>query len=145
MASFVWNEYVSKPVFMKSLLLFVVLLFHFPAFTASQGDIIDDLSTQFRAGNSKDIAANFSSSVDLIIIDEEDVYSKAQAEQILRSFFTKYIPVKSTVIHRLNTNPSFRYGALSLATKNGSFRVSITLKKNGNAFFITELKIETEK
>jgi hypothetical protein len=130
---------------MKSLLLFVVLLFHLPAFNASQGDIIDDLSVQFRAANSKDIAASFSPSVDLIIIDEEDVYSKAQAEQILRNFFSKYVPVKSTVIHRLNTNPNFRYGALSLVTKNGSFRVSITLKKNGNAFFITELKIETEK
>ena len=130
---------------MKSLLLFAVLLFHFPASIAFQGDIIDDLNGQFKSANSKDIAANFSSSVDLIIIDEEDVYSKAQAEQILRSFFTKYIPVKSTVIHRLNTNPNFRYGALSLVTKNGSFRVSITLKKNGNAFFITELKIETEK
>ncbi|HEX8607655.1 MAG TPA: DUF4783 domain-containing protein [Pedobacter sp.] len=130
---------------MKSLLFFVVLLFHFPAFASAQADIIDDLSSQFKAANSKDIAANFSSTVDLIIIDEEDVYSKAQAEQILRSFFTKYVPVKSTIIHRLNTNPNFRYGALSLVTKNGSFRVSITLKKNGNAFFITELKIETEK
>jgi hypothetical protein len=139
------NDYVSKAVFMKPLLLFVVLFFHFPAFIASQGDIIDDLNGQFRAANSKDIATNFSGSVDLIIIDEEDVYSKAQAEQILRSFFSKYTPVKSTIIHRLNTNPNFRYGALSLVTKNGSFRVSITLKKNGSAFFITELKIETEK
>ncbi|MEJ7558518.1 MAG: DUF4783 domain-containing protein [Pedobacter sp.] len=130
---------------MKSFLLSVVLLFHLPTFMAAQGDIIDDLSSQFRNGNSKEIAANFSSTVDLIIIDEEDVYSKAQAEQIIRSFFSKYIPVKSTVIHRLNTNPNFRYGALSLVTKNGSFRVSITLKKNANAFLITELKIETEK
>jgi hypothetical protein len=130
---------------MKSLLLFVVLFFHFPALVGFEGDIIDDLNSQFKAANSKDIATNFSGSVDLIIIDEEDVYSKAQAEQILRSFFSKYIPVKSTVIHRLNTNPNFRYGALSLVTKNGSFRVSITLKKNGSTFFITELKIEPEK
>ena len=112
---------------MKSLLLLVGLLFSFTAPVALQGDIIDDLNGQFKASNSKDIALNFSGSVDLIIIDEEDVYSKAQAEQILRNFFTKFIPVKSTVIHRLNTNPNFRYGALSLVTKNGSFRVSITL------------------
>ena len=139
------SDKASKVVFMKSLLLFVVLFFHFPAYIAYQGDIIDDLNAQVKTANSKDIASNFSPTVDLIIIDEEDVYSKAQAEQILKSFFSKYIPVKSTVIHRLNTNPNFRYGALSLVTKNGSFRVSITLKKNGNVFFITELKIETEK
>lgn len=118
---------------------------YIPSFIATQGDIIDSLSNHFKSGNSKEIAVSFSSSVDLIIIDEEDVYSKAQAEQILRSFFSKYPPIKSTVIHRLNTNPNYRYGALSLHTKNGTFRVSITMKKTGSAFFITELRIETDK
>ena len=130
---------------MKPLLTLVLFFVSFPSLMAVQGDIIDTLSGHFKAGNSKEIALNFSSSVDLIIIDEEDVYSKAQAEQILRSFFSKYSPVKSTVIHRLNTNPNYRYGALSLATKNGTFRVSITMKKTGSAFFITELRIETDK
>jgi hypothetical protein len=130
---------------MKPLLSLIVLFVNISSSIAFQGDVIDGLSAHFKTGNSKEIAASFSSSVDLIIIDEEDVYSKAQAEQILRSFFSKYPPVKSAVIHRLNTNPNYRYGALSLVTKNGTFRVSITMKKTGTAFFITELRIETEK
>ncbi|WP_285056973.1 DUF4783 domain-containing protein [Pedobacter ginsengisoli] len=130
---------------MKPLLSLIVLFVNISSSVAFQGDVIDGLSAHFKTGNSKEIAASFSPSVDLIIIDEEDVYSKAQAEQILRSFFSKYPPVKSAVIHRLNTNPNYRYGALSLATKNGTFRVSITMKKTGSAFFITELRIETEK
>jgi hypothetical protein len=130
---------------MKPLLSLIVLFVNMSSSIAFQGDVIDGLSAHFKTGNSKEIAASFSQSVDLIIIDEEDVYSKAQAEQILRSFFSKYPPVKSAVIHRLNTNPNYRYGALSLVTKNGTFRVSITMKKTGSAFFITELRIETEK
>lgn len=130
---------------MRALLSLLVLFINTSSFIAIQGDIIDSLSAHFKAGNSKEIAVSFSPSVDLIIIDEEDVYSKAQAEQILRSFFSKYPPVKSAVIHRLNTNPNYRYGALSLLTKNGTFRVSVTMKKSGTAFFITELRIETEK
>jgi hypothetical protein len=130
---------------MKPLLSLIVLFVNMSSFISFQGDIIDGLSAHFKTGNSKEIAASFSPSVDLIIIDEEDVYSKAQAEQILRSFFSKYPPIKSAVIHRLNTNPNYRYGALSLATKNGTFRVSVTMKKSGTAFFITELRIETEK
>ena len=130
---------------MKFLLSLIVLFIHFPSNIASQSDIIDGLSAQFKAGNAKEIAVSFASSVELTILDDEDVYSKAQAEQILRNFFTKYPPTKSTVVHRLNNNPNYRFGALSLTTKNGVFRVSITLKKTGNAFFITELRIETEK
>lgn len=110
-----------------------------------QGDIIDDLSEYFKAGNSKDIAKNFFSSVELIINDEEDVYSKAQAEQILRDFFSKHDPSKSTVIHHINTNPNFRFGILSLVTKSGKFRVSITLKKSGSSFLISELRLEQDK
>jgi len=129
----------------KPLLSLLILFVQFPSLHILQGDIIDTLSNHFKAGNSKEIAVNFSPSVDLIIIDEEDVYSKAQAEQILRSFFSKYTPSKSTVIHRLNNHTNYRYGALSLVTKNGTFRVSITMKKTGNAFFITELRIEADK
>lgn len=129
----------------KPLLFLFIFFTQFPPSYTLQGDIIDNLSAQFKAGNSKEIAASFSSSVELIIIDDEDVYSKAQAEQILRNFFTKYPPAKSTVIHLINTNPNFRFGILSLQTKNGKFRVSITLKKSASAFFITELRIEPDK
>ena len=59
-------------------------------FSYMQGDIVDNLPTLFKAGNSKELAKNFSSSVELSILGEEDVYSKAQAEQILRDFFTKH-------------------------------------------------------
>jgi hypothetical protein len=136
---------ISYIQIMKPLLYLMVLFVHFSSFGSIQGDIIDTLSGHFKNAHSKEIASHFSSSIDLIIIDEEDVYSKAQAEQILKSFFTKYVPVKSTVIHRLNTNPNYRYGALSLVTKSETLRVSITMKKSGNTFLITELRIETEK
>lgn len=129
----------------KPLLFLFVFFTQFPSSYTLQGDIIDSLSAQFKAGNSKEIAVSFSSSVELIIIDDEDVYSKAQAEQILRNFFTKYPPTKSTVIHLINTNPNFRFGILSLHTKNGKFRVSITMKKSSNTFFITELRVEPDK
>lgn len=130
---------------MKPLLFLFVFFTQFPSSYTLQGDIIDNLSAHFKAGNAKEIAANFASSVELIVIDDEDVYSKAQAEQILRNFFTKNPPIKSSVIHLINTNPNFRFGILSLVTKNGKFRVSITLKKSSNAFFITELRIEPDK
>jgi len=112
---------------------------------ATQGDIVDTLSTLFKSANSKEIGKNFSSSLELTVNDEEDVYSKAQAEQILREFFTKCPPVSSTVVHLINTNPNYRFGILSLNTKNGKFRVAITLKKTGNIFYITELRIEADK
>ncbi|RAJ22905.1 uncharacterized protein DUF4783 [Pedobacter cryoconitis] len=123
-------------------MIFLTQLFH-PGLI--QGDIVDAISTLFKSANSKEISKNFSPSVELTINEEEDVYTKAQAEQILRDFFTKNTPVNSTVVHLINTNPNYRFGILSLSTKSGKFRVAITLKKTANTFFITELRIEPDK
>lgn len=131
---------------LKSLLAFLLLFVHFPSNNALQADIVDELAANFRLGNSKEIAKNFSSSIELIIIDQEDVYSKAQAEQILKDFFIKNPPSKVSIVHQLNNVP-FRLGILSMQTKNGKFRVTISmaLKKPSNTFLITELRIEADK
>ncbi|MCZ6914022.1 MAG: DUF4783 domain-containing protein [Rickettsia endosymbiont of Ixodes persulcatus] len=107
--------------------------------------MIDDLSAYFKSSNSKEIAKYFSSTIELIIIDEEDVYSKAQGEQILRDFLIKHPPVKTSIFHKINTNPSYRFGVILLTTAKETFRVSVTMKKFNNSFLITELRIEPAK
>lgn len=129
----------------RPLLPALILLIQFICQSPLQGDIVDNLSVLFKSANSKEISKNFSSSVELTLNDQEDVYSKAQAEQILRDFFTKNPPSNSTVVHLINTNPNYRFGILSLSTKTGKFRVAISLKKTANAFLITELRIEPDK
>ena len=129
----------------RPLLPALILLIQFICQSPLQGDIVDNLSVLFKSANSKEISKNFSSSIELTLNDQEDVYSKAQAEQILRDFFTKNPPANSTVVHLINTNPNYRFGILSLSTKSGKFRVAISLKKTANAFLITELRIEPDK
>lgn len=132
---------------MKLLFVFLLLVSNYPAPKPIQADVVDDLATHFKAGNAKEIAKNFASSVELIIIDQEDVYSKAQSEQILKDFFVKNPPNKIAIIHRLNNNQNFRLGIFSLTTKNGKFRITVTLnlRKPLNTFLITELRVEPDK
>lgn len=129
----------------RSLFLLIFSLSSLCRPTAIQADIIDDLSSYFKAGNAKEIAKNFASTIELIIVDEEDVYSKAQGEQILRDFFVKHPPTKTSIFHKINTNPNYRFGVVILTTGKETFRVSITMKKNNTAFSITELRIEPVK
>ncbi|MFN0291185.1 DUF4783 domain-containing protein [Pedobacter helvus] len=123
----------------------MIIFFHFQPQGPMQGDIADELATNFKQGNSKEIAKSFASSVELIIIDHEDVYNKAQAEQILKDFFLKNPPSKTSIIHKLSNNPNYRLTILSLSAKTEKFRVTVTMKKVSNAFLITELRIEPER
>ena len=129
----------------RSLFIFLIAFSPIYSFGASQADIVDDLSAFFKAGDAKNIAKHFSSTIELVIGDEEDVYSKVQGEQILKDFFVKYPPTKSIISHKINTNPNYRFGVITLNTQKDVFRVSVTMKKINNAFLITELKIEQVK
>lgn len=130
---------------LKSLLSFVLLFFHFQPQAPAQVDIATELATHFKQGNSKEIAKTFATSVELIIIDQEDVYNKAQAEQILKDFFIKNQPLKSSIIHKLDNNPNYRLTIISLITKTDKFRVTVTMKKYSNNFLINELRIELDR
>ena len=129
----------------RSFFLLIISLSSLYSSQAYQADIIDDLSSYFKAGNAKEIAKNFASTIELIIVDEEDVYSKAQGEQILRDFFVKHPPVKTSVFHKINNSPNYRFGVVILNTSKETFRVSITMKKFNSSFLITELRIEPAK
>ncbi len=127
---------------MFSLVLFFL---HFVPQMPIQADIAEELANDFRHGNSKEIAKSFGTSIELIIIDQEDVYNRAQAEQILKDFFLKNPPTKSSIIHKLSNNPNYRLTILSLITKTEKFRVTITMKKFSNNFLINELRIELDR
>jgi hypothetical protein len=124
-------------------LLFILTGFFVPA--QLQSNLVSDVSGYFKSGNAKEIAKFFNTSVELSISDETDTYSKAQAEQILRDYFGKNVPVNSTVIHLINTNPNYQIGILSLLTKSVKRRVTVTFKKTSGEFLITELRIEADK
>ncbi|RYF24885.1 MAG: DUF4783 domain-containing protein [Flavobacteriales bacterium] len=129
----------------KSVLTLIVIFLQLQPSGLMQGDIADDLAINFKQGNSKEIAKSFAASVELIIIDHEDVYNRAQAEQILKDFFLKNPPSKTGIIHKLSNNPNYRLTILSLTSKTDKFRVTVTMKKVSNAFLITELRIEAER
>jgi hypothetical protein len=130
---------------LKSLVSLIVLFLHFQPPTFIQADIADELAYNFKHGNAKEIAKSFGTSVELLIIEQEDVYNRAQAEQILRDFFLKNPPTRSSIIHKLSNNPNYRLTILSLNTKTERFRVTVTMKKVSNSFLINELRIEQDK
>ncbi|MBK8499328.1 MAG: DUF4783 domain-containing protein [Flavobacteriales bacterium] len=65
----------------------------------AQDAVKDQLVAALSTGNSKDLAAHFIANIDLTVKETTDVYSKAQAEQILRKFFNDNPPVGHVIEH----------------------------------------------
>ena len=128
---------------------FYILFFCISLLSTAQAQnadvIVKGVTGYLKTANTQEIAGNFASTVELIILSEEDVYSKTQAELILRDFFSKHQPASAKVIHLLDSNPNYRFAVVALKTTNGNFRVSFSLKDTGGNFLITDMRIELEK
>lgn len=127
---------------MKYTYTLVFLLFIKSAFAF---DVIDDMATIFKSGDAKRIAEYFSTTVELSVIDKEDVYSANQATYILKDFFAKHPPISTKVIHKVTSNPNYKFGVILLTTSNANYRVSFELKNNSSKFQLSQIRIEENK
>jgi hypothetical protein len=120
----------------------LILIPSFPL-NAQADKIPENIVLSFKAGNAAELAKFFHSNVELIILENEDVYSRSQAEQIIRKFFLEHKPVSFKVIHEGGSENS-RYAIGRLKTEEQSYRVYILIKKQEESPLIHQLRIEEE-
>ncbi|WP_299285692.1 DUF4783 domain-containing protein [uncultured Mucilaginibacter sp.] len=123
----------------------IVLLFIASFSTAFLADPIDKIAALLQQGQAHELGKQCAASVELSILNDEKVFSPAQAEAALNAFFAANKPLSVKVIHRINTNPSLSLAVVQLKTSNGNFRISYSLKNTNGSQELTELRIEPEK
>ncbi len=101
----------------------------------------DGVLLSLKSGDAKSLARHFNSNVELTVLNHEDIYSKGQAEQLVRNFFYKYHPDKFTLIHQ-GTQEGRPYAIGNLQCGRNTFRVSFLLRKTGKDYLIHMLRIE---
>ncbi|MFO7922676.1 MAG: DUF4783 domain-containing protein [Bacteroidales bacterium] len=125
--------------------LVIYLLYTFFCFALTGAtvslDIPRGIAESLNKGNSRDLARHFNINIELVILDNEDVYSKSQAELILRNFFSVNKPVKFEVLHQ-GGKESSRYAIGNLETNKGNFRIYFLLKRSNGDSLIHLLRIE---
>jgi hypothetical protein len=130
----------------KRTLLTNLFLLSFIFIIVGAGEPYDNINMAIRSGNAKEISKFFSTSVNLKIFDKEDVYSKTQAELILKDFFTKNTVKSYAMLHQGNSKNGAQYLIGKLETSTGVYRTYVYIKKEaGNNFFIQELRIEVDE
>ena len=112
---------------------------------AAQDDVKDQVVQAMRTGNSKELAAHFIANIDLTVKETADVYSKAQAEQIVHKFFNDNPPIDLVIEHSGVSKVGDKYYIGILRTRTGYFRVTFFLKKAEVGFQVKQLRIESSK
>lgn len=115
------------------------------AYPTSPADVFQEIAVAFRAGNAGEAARYFGSRVELILRGESNVYSKAQAEQILSQFFKRHPPQSFKILHRGSSAMGAKYAIGELNTGDQkTFRAYFYLKPVDGSYRLQKISLETE-
>ena len=124
---------------MKMLILIGTLFF-----SPLQEETVKDIGTALKAGSSKELIKFCNQTVEIKINGESSNYSKAQAEVILRDFFSKNAPKSFTYIHQGSSPEGLKYTIGRYTHNDGAYRVVMFIKKIGDKYLIDTLNFSQE-
>jgi Na+-transporting NADH:ubiquinone oxidoreductase subunit NqrC len=120
-----------------------ILLYLLPG--VQTADPINSVAELIRQDNIHELSKLFAPNVEVTLMDDDNVYSKAQTELILDKFFNQNKPKAVKILHKINSNPNYKFGVLIVNTGKDTFRVAFTLKDTDGSLMLIEFRIETEK
>ncbi len=129
---------------MKNLLF---LLLFVPAFAfGNQGNpTLDAITMALSNGDVETLSKYFADNVEISIKDNEQLYPKAKATEVLRNFFNANKPKSFQQVHEgTSRESSDRYCIGNLSASNGTYRVYLYLKAAGNTLKIQEIRFDAE-
>ena len=131
----------TKKLFFSTLLIiglvFTTILCH--------AQIPNEIILGLKNGEVKVLSRYFNQNIELVVLENENVYSKAQAQQIVGNFFTNYTPSDFSIIHDSNSSKEGAKSVIgNLVTSKGNFRVYFLLKQKEGKEYIHVLRIEKE-
>jgi hypothetical protein len=108
---------------------------------SAPNDIPQTILDALKSGNTAVLSSYFNNSIELAIPGKEDIYSKQQAELIIKDFFAKHVPSNFVVLHKGGKEGS-QYAIGDLFTSSGTFRVTMLVKQKDGRPFIHQLRFE---
>ncbi len=106
-------------------------------------EIPGEIISAFSSGNATQLAKYFNQTIELTMFDKEGIYSKTQAEIILRNFFSENPPKQFQILHQ-GGKESSKYAIGSFVSGTNTYRITFLLKTIDTRVFIHQLRIENE-
>lgn len=123
-----------------SIIIFSVVFYYMQA-PANLTAVYNSLEKAIKDGNEQKIIFHVEDKLLLEVNNVESVYSKTQAQQILKDFFDKNKPSEFEVSFKGTNKGNYAMIGSLVTDKAKKFRVSIRLREAGNTFLLDKLSI----
>ena len=109
---------------------------------ASEQKVFDGIAKAVKASQHTELSTYFASSIECDILGKEEVYSKPQATQVMKDFFTKYTVKNFSILHK-SGNGQIKYIIGTYTSNAGdNFRMTFVVKQEGNNYLVQQIQIK---
>jgi hypothetical protein len=109
----------------------------------STGTLPNEIIQATRDGDAFDLSKFFNTKIELVLPSNSGVYSKEQAQFMMKQFFSTYPPVSFQIIHQgIRENATFAIGKYTHS--KGQFRILFLAKTENDKTLIHQLRIELQ-
>ena len=122
----------------KTVILCIVLFAAIPNGFAQTAEVPGGIISSLQQGNAGSLSVYLNDNVELVIGNQNDVFSKQQASAIIADFFRRNRVNGFDLLHKGNKDAA-SFGIGTLKTGSGSYRVYFLIRKNE----IQQLRIES--
>ena len=129
----------------KSIFLAVIFILSMAYAVKAQDDPFNPIIKAITESDARSLAASFNTTIELSLPENENTYSAAQGEMILKDFFKKFPPDAFTLIQKGTTDVNSQFAICNYLSKTTQFQVFILLRKEKEGFLIHELNFEEKK
>ncbi|MBX2818940.1 MAG: DUF4783 domain-containing protein [Rhodothermaceae bacterium] len=131
---------------MKKLIFLGLLFFAVAPLQAHMQDDIDHIvlyiQQAIESGNAESLVNKSSSYVEVTLLGNTTMYSRAQAGYILREFFREHPPSDFAFQRRLNVGTDwYMYGSYRNGAQNQVYRMEVRIRRNGEGYEIKNIRI----
>ena len=109
--------------------------------TEGGDDVFVPISKYIAAGNAEALSAWFADNLEIAVLARESDASRAQARQIVKTFFDNFTPRSFNITHTAG-RANMKYALGTLKAGGETFNVTIFLSCKENSYRIQQLKIE---
>ena len=104
-------------------------------------DVFVPITKYMAQGNADNLSAWFDDNLEIAVVSQGSNASKAQAKQIVKTFFENYTPRSFEVNHTAGRD-NMKYALGTLKAGGENFSVTIFVSSKGKSYKIQQLKIE---
>ncbi|HEX6334122.1 MAG TPA: DUF4783 domain-containing protein [Flavisolibacter sp.] len=126
---------MQKIATLSILALFLVL----GAFRPANG--LEDVIQALRTGNATELSKYVDDNIEISLPDRSDTYSRAQANVILRDFFSNSGVRGFEVMHK-GDNGGSKFCIGTLQTRGGNYRTTVLMKTKSGRQLVREIRFQ---